>query len=91
MEEPSNEIMKLDNLKIEFIINCDVEEMVSFLQEDHGMKMLEAFDTVYNSKTYKKLTDTETGLYVQSPRHIYAYLKEEIEGGKTKACPFTAK
>lgn len=28
----------------------------------------------------KKLTDTETGLYVQSPRYIYTYLKEEIEG-----------
>lgn len=72
--------MKLDNPKIEFIINCDVEEIVSLLQEDYGMDMLDAFDTIYNSKIYKKLTDTETGLYVQSPLYIYEYLKEEIAG-----------
>ena len=73
-------IMKLDNPKIEFIINCDVEEIISLLQEDYGMDMLDAFDTIYNSKIYKKLTDTETGLYVQSPLYIYEYLKEEIAG-----------
>ncbi len=72
--------MKLDNPKIEFIINCDVEEIISLLQEDYGMDMLDAFDTIYNSKIYKKLTDTETGLYVQSPLYIYEYLKEEIAG-----------
>ncbi len=70
--------MKLDNKKIEFIINCDVEEIVSLLQEDYGMELLEAFDTIYNSKLYKKLIDTETGLYIQSPLYIYEYLKEEI-------------
>ena len=72
--------MKLDNPQIEFIINCDVEKIISLLQEDYGMDMLDAFDTVYNSKIYKKLTDTETGLYVQSPLYIYEYLKEEIAG-----------
>ena len=72
--------MKLDNPKIEFIINCDVEEIISLLQEDYGMDMLDAFDTIYNSKIYKKLTDKETGLYVQSPLYIYEYLKEEIYG-----------
>lgn len=77
--------MKLDNPKIEFIINCDVEEIISLLQEDYGMDMLDAFDTIYNSKIYKKLTDTETGLYVQSPLYIYEYLKEEIDG-KSSFC-----
>lgn len=70
--------MKLDSRKIEFIINCDVEELVSLLQEDYGMEMLEAFDTIYNSRIYKKLVDTETGLYIESPLYIYEYLKGEI-------------
>lgn len=70
--------MALEKKQIEFIINCDVEEIVSFLQEDYGMKMIDAFDTLYNSKIYKKLIDTETGLYIQSPAYIYEYLKEEI-------------
>lgn len=70
--------MKLDNKKIEFIINCDIEEMASLLQEEYGMDLLKAFDTIYNSKIYQKLTNTETGLYIQSPLYIYNYLKEEL-------------
>lgn len=70
--------MKQYNNEIEFIINCDVEKIVSFLQEDYGMTILDAFDTIYNSRIYKKLIDTETGLYIQSPLYIYEYLKEEI-------------
>lgn len=70
--------MKQYNNEIEFIINCDVEKIVSLLQEDYGMTILDAFDTIYNSRIYKKLIDTETGLYIQSPLYIYEYLKEEI-------------
>lgn len=74
--------MKLCHNEIEFIINCDVEKIVSLLQEDYGMTILDAFDTIYNSKIYKKLIDTETGLYIQSPLYIYEYLKEEIGESK---------
>lgn len=74
--------MKLDNKKIEFIINCDIEEMASLLQEEYGMDLLKAFDTIYNSKIYQKLTNTETGLYIQSPLYIYNYLEEELEDCK---------
>ncbi|MCW4126854.1 hypothetical protein ONT16_00970 [Prevotella copri] len=76
--------MALEKKQIDFIINCDVEEIVSYLQEDYGMKILDAFDTVYNSNIYKKLIDTETGLYIQSPLYIYDYLKEEINKSENK-------
>lgn len=76
--------MALEKKQINFIIDCDVEEIVSLLQEDHGMKILDAFNTVYNSNIYKKLIDTETGLYIQSPLYIYEYLKEEINESKQK-------
>lgn len=49
--------MKLCHNEIEFIINCDVEKIVSLLQEDYGMTILDAFDTIYNSRIYKKLID----------------------------------
>ncbi len=51
--------MKLCHNEIEFIINCDVEKIVSLLQEDYGMTILDAFDTIYNSRIYKKLIDTQ--------------------------------
>lgn len=76
--------MALEKKQINFIIDCDVEEIVSLLQEDYGIKILDAFNTVYNSNIYKKLIDTETGLYIQSPLYIYEYLKEEINESKQK-------
>lgn len=62
----------------QFIINCDVEELVSLLQEDYGLPMIDAFDMVYNSELYRKLIDTQTGLFIQSPLYQYEYLKEEL-------------
>ena len=64
--------------QIQFIIESDVEEIVSYLMEDFGMNLVDAFDKVYNSKIYTKLTDMKTGLYIQSPAYIYEYLKEEL-------------
>lgn len=70
--------MRTTKKQQQFIINCDVEEIVSFLQEDYGMSTIEAFDTIYNSKTYEKLINVNNGLFIQSPLYIYEYLKEEI-------------
>lgn len=64
--------------QIQFIIESDVEELVSFLMEDYGLNIVDAFDKVYNSQIYTKLCDTKNGLYIQSPAYIYEYLKEEL-------------
>lgn len=63
--------------ELNYLINNRVEKMVSYLMEDTGMSLLEAFDKVYNSRTYALLTDTRTGLYFQSPAYVYSYLQEE--------------
>lgn len=70
--------MKLTKNQIQFIINCDVEEIVSLLQEDYNLSLIDAFDIVYNSDLYKKLVDLKNGLYIQSPLYQYEYLKDEI-------------
>lgn len=69
--------MRLSKNKFQFIVNSDVELLVSYLQEDNGMTLLEAFDAVYTSAIYEKLTNPNTGLYLQSADYIYDYLKEE--------------
>ena len=69
--------MRLTNNQFQFIVNSDVEALVSFLQEDYKMPLLDAFDRVYNSRVYEKLNNRKTGLYLQSPEYIYDYLQEE--------------
>ncbi|MBR1449637.1 MAG: hypothetical protein IJ588_12945 [Prevotella sp.] len=70
--------MRLTKNQFQFIVNCDVEAMVSYLQEEKQMPLLEAFDRVYNSRIYQKLIDAKTGLYLQSAEYIYDYLCEEM-------------
>lgn len=38
--------------------------------------------TLYTSDTYAKLQDAKTGLYFQSPRYVYDFLRNEIKTGK---------
>lgn len=61
--------------QIQFIIDCDVEELVQMLVNDKKVDVVTAFDMVYQSKIYEKLINLRTGLYLQSPQYIYDYLK----------------
>ncbi len=70
--------MRLTKKQQQFIINCDVEEIVLLLQKEYHLSLIDAFEKVYTSQIYEKLTNTKTGLYLQSPAYIYDYLKEEI-------------
>ena len=63
--------------ELEFMINYRIEQMVAYLMEDYGLTVLDAFDRVYNSRTYQLLMMPESGLYFQSPAYIYSYLIEE--------------
>ena len=65
--------------EFQFVMDCNVEALVSYLQDDFGMPIAEAFDKVYNSRIYEKMIDRRTGLYLQSSAYIYCYLKEEME------------
>ncbi|MBQ0081102.1 MAG: hypothetical protein KBS95_06115 [Alistipes sp.] len=55
-----------------------VKDMISRLMEETGMSMQEAFDKVYNSSLFAKLSKPETGLFFQSSGYVYSFLKEEV-------------
>lgn len=71
--------MSITQEQLQFIINSDVELMVSRLQSEMGMPLDDAFSRVYNSNIYKKLLNVDTGLYLQSADYIYDYLNEEMD------------
>lgn len=68
--------------KTKFLIDLLVEDMARYLMEDKGMTLIEALSTVYNSRTYEKITDLPTGLYYQSSGYNYDMLKHELKYGK---------
>lgn len=56
-------------------------DLVEMLTQDFGMSMQEALDVFYNSETYAKLNNPATGLYFQSSKYAYSYLKNELSTG----------
>lgn len=46
--------------------------------EREKISLQKAFDIVYNSVVFDKLSDPDTGLYFQSPSYVYSYLQSEL-------------
>ncbi|MBS1321584.1 MAG: hypothetical protein HP046_17220 [Parabacteroides sp.] len=66
----------------DYLIENIAKDIVLLLMEDFNMDMKTALHTLYTSDTYTKLQDTKTGLYFQSTRYVYDFLKNEIKSGK---------
>lgn len=67
---------------VEFVIENLAKELALRLIEERGLTMKQALDTIYNSETYTKVLDLNTGLYSQSTAYIYSILETEILTGK---------
>ena len=48
--------------------------MIQILTEEKGYSLEEAFERVYTSPIYEKLSDARTVLFFQSPRYVLSYL-----------------
>lgn len=55
-----------------------VKDMIARLIDECGFTMQQAFDAVYTSRLFDKLSDPRTGLYFQSSGYVYSFLKEEL-------------
>lgn len=58
-----------------------VQDLVEMLTESRGIEYDEAMRIIYASDVYEKLTDTETGLYRESPGYVYGLLQDELNFG----------
>ena len=57
-------------------------DMLSILMEDRNMPMQDAMLLFYNSDTYARLLDAESGLYYQSPGYVLDCLDNELTTGR---------
>lgn len=63
------------------MIEYTTQEVIRYLVEDSGVAMEQAMDQFYMSETFEKLSDIETGLYLEGSAYIYEMLKRELEAG----------
>lgn len=74
--------MRLSPAQIESMQEDMTADMLSILMEDRNMTMQEAMLLFYNSDTYARLQDAESGLYYQSPGYVLDCLDNELTTGK---------
>ena len=66
----------------EYMKEAMAADLAELLSNDLELTITEALDILYNSETYLKLSDPNTGLYFQSTLYVYSYLQQEISTGK---------
>lgn len=69
------------NIK-EYLVQSIISQMTIYLMNDFHWDMRTALKAIYHSELLRKLDDAEIGLYTQSPKYIYQYLKKELMTGK---------
>ena len=70
--------------KAQYLIEGITKDMVAYLMEDRGLALTEAIAMFRNSETFTKLSDPQTGLYIESSAYVYEILKTELKMGKIK-------
>jgi hypothetical protein len=49
---------------------------------DKRLTLRDAISTWYNSETFGKVSEPETGMYIESPAYNYEFLKRELLIGR---------
>lgn len=70
--------MKLTEGQIKMMQEDMYAELIQILMEKYSYTLEKAMDTLYNSETFARLQDANTGLYYQSPGYVYSFLNSEL-------------
>lgn len=58
------------------------KNLIALMIDKYKYPLETAFEVLYNSETFQKLSDDKCGLYFQSPDYVFTYLDSEISKGK---------
>jgi hypothetical protein len=68
--------------KLQYLVEGITKDIVAYLMEDRGVALTEAIALFHNSETFAKLSDPQSGLYIESSAYVYEILKTELKMGK---------
>ena len=61
-----------------YLVEGITKDIIMYLMEDKGYDLMRALKEFYNSETFAKLYNEETGLYIESSAYVYEIFKEEM-------------
>ena len=56
-----------------------VKDLIARLMDEGDLSLQQAFDAVYTSRLFEKLSNPKTGLFFQSSGYVYSFLTEELD------------
>ena len=68
--------------KAQYLSEGIAKDIVAYLMEDEELALTDAIALFHNSETFAKLSDPQTGLYIESSAYVYEILKSEMKMGK---------
>ena len=68
--------------KQELLIEYNIQDIIEYIVEDLRIEYDKAMQIFYNSQTFDKLTDIETGLYLESSAYVYTIFQAEMIFGR---------
>lgn len=69
----------------QFLLEAISTDIIGWLIRDNGVSITEAVATWYNSETFEKVSQPDTGMYIESPAYNYEFLKRELVSGRFQA------
>lgn len=67
--------------KQEQLIEYNIQDIIEYIVQDLGIEYDEAMRLFYDSKTFDRLMDIETGLYLESSAYVYGIFQNERNFG----------
>ena len=68
--------------KMQYLVEGITKDIIAYIMEDEGVDLSTAITQFHNSETFTKLSDENTGLYIESSAYIYELYKDEMKYGK---------
>lgn len=67
--------------KKEQLIEYQIQDIIEYIVDDLKVEYDEAMRIFYASQTFDKLSDIETGLYLESSEYVYGIFQDEYNFG----------
>ncbi|MCM1385771.1 MAG: hypothetical protein NC231_00475 [Bacillus sp. (in: Bacteria)] len=67
--------------KQEQLIEYSIQDIIEYIVKDFGIEYDNAMQIFYDSQTFDKLMDAETGLYLESSAYVYGIFQGERNFG----------
>ena len=70
--------------RMQYLVEGITKDIIAYIIDDEGVDLSTAITQFLNSETFAKLSDENTGLYIESPAYVYEIFKDEMKYGRLR-------